>query len=279
MVEVPERRCRAVTSLETVQGNAAPAATRLRVAFVGKGGAGKSLIAGTFVRLLAARGEPVLAVDSDPMPGLALSMGVDATDAGIPEDAVEENPDSEGWRWKLRLPAEEAVHRYAVPGPDGALFLQFGKLRGAISGQMVKSQLAFRQIIEGLSASGWHIVGDLPGGTRQPFFGWGRFASTLLVVCEPTAKGLLSARRLARLADTDEAPRVVAVVSKARDAGDAELVATRTGLEVVAAIPWDEAAAAAEREGRAPVDAVPDAPAVRAVADLLDRLYDKETTG
>jgi CO dehydrogenase maturation factor len=249
---------------------------RLRVAFVGKGGAGKSVIAGTFVRLLAARGEPVLAVDSDPMPGLALSMGVDASDAGIPEDAVEENPDEEGWRWKLRLPAEEALGRYAVPGPDGALFLQFGKLHGVINGQMVKSQLAFRQIVDGLPADRWHVVGDLPGGTRQPFFGWGRFASTILVVCEPTAKGLLSGRRLARLAEAKEGPRVVAVVSKAREPDDAELVARRTGLEVVASIPWDEAVADGERRGRAPVDHAPDAPAVRAVADLLERLYDKE---
>src|SRR6266545_4678759 len=110
---------------------------RARVAFVGKGGAGKSMIAGTFVRLLAARGEPVLAVDSDPMPGLALSMGIEASDAGIPDDAVEENPDGEGPRYRLLLPAGEAVRRYAAQGPDGALFLQFGKLRGAINGQMV----------------------------------------------------------------------------------------------------------------------------------------------
>lgn len=39
----------------------------VRVAFVGKGGAGKSSIAGTFARLLAVTGQPVLALDSDPM--------------------------------------------------------------------------------------------------------------------------------------------------------------------------------------------------------------------
>ena len=241
---------------------------RLRVAFVGKGGAGKSMIAGTFVRLLAARGEPVLAVDSDPMPGLALSMGIDATDAAIPEDAVEENPDSEGPRYKLVLPAADAVRRYAAPGPDGSLFLQFGKLRGALNGQMVRSQTAFRQIVEGLPSTDWHIVGDLPGGTRQPFFGWGRFARTVIVVVEPTAKSLLSARRLARLAQTENAPRVVAVASKTRVPDDGELVAARCGLDVVAAVPWDEAVAEGERQGRAPVDHAPDAPAVQAVESL-----------
>ena len=56
----------------------------VRVAFVGKGGAGKSAIAGTFARALARRGEPVLAVDSDPMPGLAYYLALQVTYAAIP---------------------------------------------------------------------------------------------------------------------------------------------------------------------------------------------------
>ena len=43
---------------------------RIRLAFVGKGGAGKSTLAGTFARLLGRAGEPVLALDSDPLPGM-----------------------------------------------------------------------------------------------------------------------------------------------------------------------------------------------------------------
>ncbi|HUG84110.1 MAG TPA: ArsA-related P-loop ATPase, partial [Euzebya sp.] len=84
----------------------------MRVAFVGKGGAGKSAIAGTLARLLARTGGDVLAVDSDPMPGLALSLGVPVSDAPIPDDAVEERPEgSEGPRFTLRadLTAHEAV--------------------------------------------------------------------------------------------------------------------------------------------------------------------------
>lgn len=248
-----------------------PNGARLRVAFVGKGGAGKSVIAGTYARLLAARDEPVLAVDSDPMPGLALSIGVPATDAGIPDDAVEENPDEEGRRYRLRMPASEAVRRYALTGPDDVRFLQFGKLRGGVAG-MMRSQTAFLEILDGLPANEWHVIGDLPGGTRQPFFGWGRFARTVVVVAEPTAKSLLSARRLARLATGTDSPRVVAVASKVRQAGDVEMVARRSGLEVVGVVPWDEAVAEAERQGLAPVDGARDSPGVRAVQSLVDRL-------
>ena len=43
----------------------------MRVAFVGKGGSGKSTIAGTIARLLARDGDNVLALDVDTLPGLA----------------------------------------------------------------------------------------------------------------------------------------------------------------------------------------------------------------
>jgi CO dehydrogenase maturation factor len=74
----------------------------VRVAFVGKGGAGKSSIAGTFARLLAATGQPVLALDSDPMPGLAFSVGIANVDAGIPDEAVEDYDDDGRRRYRLR---------------------------------------------------------------------------------------------------------------------------------------------------------------------------------
>ncbi len=246
----------------------------MRVAFVGKGGAGKSALAGTFARALARRGEPVLAVDSDPMPGLAFSLGLDITEAPIPPDAVEETPEGEeGPRFRLRrdLAAADAVEAYSVTGPDGVRFLQFGKLRNNPR-SLMRSQFAFRQITGELPDNGWSVVGDLPGGTRQAFTGWGGYARTFLVVVDPTAKSLLSARRLARLALAEEAPQVLAVANRVREPGDAELVSRRTGLAVVAAVPWDEALAQAERQGKAPIDEAPDSPAVREVESLVDRL-------
>ncbi len=248
----------------------------MRVAFVGKGGSGKSALAGIFARELARRGEEVLVLDSDPMPGLAFSIGVDATDAGIPDEAVEENPD-QGPRYRLRegLTAEEAVERYAAIGPDGVRVLQFGKLRGHIA-PFVPSQFAFRQIIRELPAGRWHIVGDLPGGTRQPFLGWGDYARTMLVVVEPSAKSLLSARRLARLALTENAPQVVAVANKVRGPRDAAHVAERSGLQIAAVVPYDEQFAEAERRGVPPIEHAPHSAAVQAVQSLVEWLSSEE---
>ncbi len=252
----------------------------MRLAFVGKGGAGKSAISGTFARVLARQGDKVLAIDSDPLPGLAYSLGL-AIDHSppIPDDAVVERGEGEeGPRWRLSPDVDpfEAVEKWSVEAPDGVRFLQFGKIQGDPR-NLWRSQIAFRFILNKLPPGGWNVVGDLPGGTRQAFTGWGNWAQTVLIVVEPTAKSLLSGRRLARMADLDpENPeRVVAVASKVREDGDVEMIAKGTGLEVIASVPWDEELAEAERQGLAPIDAAPESAAVRAVESLVDRLAEE----
>lgn len=246
----------------------------MRLAFVGKGGVGKSAIAGTFCRALARRGHPVLAVDSDPLPGLAFSLGLAVDDAPIPEEAIQEKAEGdEGPRFRLRdgLSVTDAIEQYAATAPDGIRFLQFGKARGQSRAQF-KSQWVFRQIVRDLPEDRWNVVGDLPGGTRQPFNGWGDYARTVLIVVEPTAKSLLTARRLSRLALHGEQPRrILAVANKVREEGDVDTVAERTGLEVVGAVPWDEALAAAEQQRAAPIDLAPSSAAVRAVESLVEQ--------
>lgn len=253
----------------------------MRIAFIGKGGAGKSTIVGTFARLLARSAgtdRPVLVLDSDVMPGLAHALGVEATDAPIPDEAVEQAPDHDDRPWRLRagLDAAGAVEAYAHRCPDGVRLLQLGKLRGSASA-ISRSHHAYHQVMRELPAEAYHVVGDLPGGTRQPFYGWGNFAQTLLVVVEPTAKSFLTARRMLRLAELPSQPRLVAVANKVEQASDADRIAEATGLEVVAEVPWDPGVGTADRAGRSLLEVAPDGPAVAAVGSLVELMLDGGT--
>jgi CO dehydrogenase maturation factor len=246
----------------------------MRVAFVGKGGVGKSSLAGTFARILSRTGERVLALDSDPLPGLAFSLGVEQDDAGIPDDAVVEHDAGDGRpRYRLRdgLTGTDAVEQYARRSPDGVHFLQLGKVRGP-KWNNTRQHFAFQNVLDDLPGRGWSIVGDLPGGTRQPFMTWGRYAETFLVVVEPTAASILTGRRLARLANMSEAPRLRLVVNRVREAGDVELVAQRTGLPVIGSVPFDPGMATADRLGVAVLDHEPAGLTATAVGSLVDAL-------
>ena len=254
---------------------------RVRVAFAGKGGTGKSALAGTFARALARRGEPVLAIDVDHVPGLAYSLGAPVHDALIPDDAVvPKTPGTIGLPFRLApgLTAAGAVERYAVHAPDGVRFLQFGNIQGDEDRKrFLRPFCAFRQILDEIPETDCSIVADLAAGTFQAFTGMANCARALLVVVEPTAKSTRSARRLAHMKDLGyPAGRMAAVANKVRTPADVELVRSATGLEVVAEVPFDPAMGAVDAAGRAPIDAAPDAPAVRAVELLVDRVISEE---
>ena len=252
----------------------------IRVAFVGKGGAGKSTIAGTFARLLARRGQPVLALDSDPMPGLPYSLGVAVDDHPIPDDVVVSGPEG-GPRWVLRpdLDAAAIVDRCAARCPDGVRYLQFGNLWGHAV-RLQQAQHAWSQVVAELDRDRWHLIGDLPGGTRQAMFGWARYADTVCLVVEPTVKSMHTAKRLSTLPQARWGPSsLILVVNKARDGSDAARVSERLEVQAAAVIPDDPEAVRADRRGAAPLDNAPHGSLAQAVDALVDRVVSAYSRG
>lgn len=240
----------------------------MKVAFVGKGGAGKSVIAATITRLIARKGGRVLALDMDTMPGLALSLGMpDVGPEGLPEDLAEQR-EGQGWVMRTDVSPAALIEQHAISGPDGVRLLTLGKLPGHVK---PGSTTAFRHAL-GFDGDGWSVVGDLAAGTRQAFFGWAGFARIVVLVAEPTAQSILSARRLALLRASMPETAFVVVASQARAPTDGKRVADAIGLPLAGVVPYDASVRDAERSGQAPIDAVPEAPAMRAVRELLASL-------
>lgn len=257
----------------------------LRLAVVGKGGAGKSVIAGTLARVLARRGRKVLALDSDMLPGLALSLGAEQPQHPPLLDAAER--DEEGrWRLKKGIGPVTAVERYSTPAPDGVRLLSAGKTATEGLGPIMGALNAYYKVIHRLDQAktlrGWTVLGDLPAGPRQTAFGWAPFADNFLIVVEPEWKSILTARRVARIARMREGVTVSAVANKVTGQDDLDLIRGRLEAPIFAAVPADDAVHEAERQGVALIDAAPGSPAVKAVeqlADDLDSLGPGDTLG
>jgi CO dehydrogenase maturation factor len=252
----------------------APGERPLRVVVVGKGGAGKSVIAGTMARLLARRGRRVLALDTDTMPGLALSLGVRAPATPPLVEAVE-RAEAGCWRLKKGVGAVRAVQRYSTPAPDGVRVLEVGDHPAVDARAVTPSVQAFYQVIHSLPEAkalrDWTMIGDHPAGPRQAVHDWAPYADTLVIVAEPTWKSALTARRLVEIAGQRETGLVM-VASKVRSPADVDRVAQMTGEPVTASVPADDAVAASDRLGVALIDHAPDSPAVRAIDDLVEGL-------
>lgn len=244
----------------------------MRIAFVGKGGAGKSMIAGTLARLLARRGRNVLAVDLDSNPGLQFSLGMGGgMEAGLPPEAVEEHEGSAyGWRLASDLTPAEVVHRFAVAAPDGVRYLSIGKIHEHEHRRPRRSIVAVRGVLRGFEDPGWDVVGDLEAGTSTPFERYHSFADQVLLVVNPSHSSALAARRIRPL--VDDLP-VSVVANRWNGTPDHD------GFPAAVRVPFDPAAAEAERAGLAPLDHCPGSPAVAAIDELVEALLVTDTEG
>ena len=96
----------------------------MKVAFSGKGGAGKTTIAATLARVWAQQGRQVYAIDGDPNPNLGIALGIPrdvlASAPTVPNDIVQDVYDGSG-RQHMRLKRSLADLRkeFAITGPDG----------------------------------------------------------------------------------------------------------------------------------------------------------------
>ncbi len=251
-----------------------PGERPLRIVVVGKGGAGKSVVAGTMARILARHGRHVLALDTDTVPGLALSLGAKAP-ATPPLVGAVEKAEAGCWRLKEGIGPVRAVQRFSTLAPDGVRVLEVGDHPVSGDRAVTPSVQAFYQVIHGLPEAkalrAWTMIGDHPAGPRQTAHDWAPYADTLLVVADPTWKSSLTARRLAALA-TARRVGVFMVATKVTSREDAERVADIVDLPVAATVPADEAVLESDRLGAALIDHAPTCAAVRAIEDLVDGL-------
>ena len=97
----------------------------------------------------------------------------------------------------------------------------------------------------------------------------------LLVMIEPTAKSVETARRTAALARELGIGRISGVGNKVRDGDDRaiiERVCKEADLSPLAILSFDESIRLADRDGRSPLDVEPEPRVVGEARELADRL-------
>ena len=263
------RRARdAVADLDADTLDAARASLGLRLAVIGKGGAGKTVISSTLSRLLARNGRKVFACDLDTNPGLAISLGLPAIEAGLPPEALEEHPGSiYGWQLTGSMTPIQVVERFASVAPDGVRFLGLGKLSTSDKAAAKQSVAALVHLLLGIGEPDWDVIADLEAGPTTPFERYHAFSEDVVVVVGPAWRSAMTARRLLPMV---EDRRLTVVANRFRDEPD------HPGLAPRVRIPFDADLAEAERQGLAPLDACADSPAVAAFSRLATMFMNQE---
>jgi CO dehydrogenase maturation factor len=95
----------------------------MRLAIAGKGGSGKTSLAGTMARLLGRQGRRVLAIDGDSNPNLALTLGLPAEAMSTMPTLTREMLARTESGSTLTMSLEEICETHSIEAPDGVTLL------------------------------------------------------------------------------------------------------------------------------------------------------------
>jgi CO dehydrogenase maturation factor len=240
----------------------------MKIVVAGKGGVGKTTVSGTICRAFARAGHDVLALDADtnPMLGVSLGVGPEETDLlvavrqGLETGETEHEKSTEGF-----------VQRFGRDAPDGVRLVVASRIERASPGCMCCG-VSPESLLRELESDGKIIVGDLEAGIGTVMRLQEGQADVVLIVAQPTAKSLNVASRAVDLA-SDRGARMIVVANRVRSDDDVALIREAVGDDVeMVVVPDDAAIATADREGRAAIDVDANAPGVRVLVELADRL-------
>ena len=265
----------------------------MKVAVAGKGGVGKTTVAGTLARLLGRDGLRILAVDADPSYTLWSALGIpaDIADDIIPltenEKLVEERLQIEGAGsykqfFKLNPRVDDLADKFAVEGPDNVSLLVAGTVEIGGSGCMCPSATLLKSLMRHLIlGTDEAFVMDMDAGIENLGRGTTTGMDALLVVAEPGRRSLDILGKIKRLAQDIEVGRVLAVGNKVATPEDEKMIrewVEKEGIPLLGVVPLDETIKQADRKGVAPIDLDPNSPGMLAIQTIKQRLIEETSS-
>jgi CO dehydrogenase maturation factor len=229
----------------------------MKLAVAGKGGVGKTTVAALLARAAVSRGYRVVAVDADPHPTLAQTLGINP-----PPPPLLENFELLAERVgqgiiKLNPFVEDLVEKYGVE-KDGIKILVMGGIRAGGAGCACPANALLRGLLRHLVLeAGETVIVDLEAGVEHLGRATAQGVDALLVVVDPDCRSISAAEHMEKLARQIGIPRILIVGNKIEE--DEREFAQRLprGLPLLGLLPFSLAVAEAGRKGR-PVPQVPE---------------------
>lgn len=242
----------------------------MKIAITGKGGVGKTSLAGLLARLYAAEGRKVLAVDADPDANLASALGISpeaaakarplAEQADLIEERTGARPGAAGGVFRINPKVDDIPDAYSVTH-EGVKLLVVGKSKEAGSGCYCPENVLLRRLISHLILNRNEVVIlDMEAGIEHLTRGTTGSVDAFIVVVEPGQRSIQTARQIESLARGLGVKDVYIVGNKIQRDSDKEfLKAQLGGMKFLGFMTWSDEVVKADLEGRSPYDASPKA--------------------
>jgi CO dehydrogenase maturation factor len=236
----------------------------MKVAVSGKGGVGKTLIAGGLAKGFAERGLKTMAIDADSSPNLALTLGLTAEEARkivpITENKeLVESKTSTGYSgvYNLNFTVDDIIRDYSVSTPLNVSLIVMGTVKAMGSGCMCAPNAVVRAMLRHLMVErNEAVVLDLEAGVEHIGRGTAKAVDVLLIVADSNLKSLEIAKHIHEMTTAAEMKQVFLVGNRVMNETQKEAIqsfAEKNDLKILTFVPFDQGIIDADMRGETPL--------------------------
>ncbi|MGD0979109.1 MAG: ArsA-related P-loop ATPase [Candidatus Bathyarchaeia archaeon] len=237
---------------------------KLKISVAGKGGVGKTLLAGGLAFQFARTGLSTIAIDADPSPNLALTLGLSPEEARkiVPlseNKSLIESKTSTGYSgiFRLSFSVDDIVRDFSVKTPFGVNLIVMGTVQSMGSGCTCPANALIRALMRHLVVErGEAVILDMEAGCEHMGRGTARQVDYMLIVTDANSKSLEVANHIHALAAGAGMKQVFLIGNKIANENQKDVIkkyAQENGLRVLDFIPFDETVVEAEMRGETPL--------------------------
>lgn len=231
----------------------------MKLAITGKGGVGKTTVAGAMSMLLARQGTTVLALDADPDANLAAALGMSPemqqsiTPIAEHRAMIEERTGAKvrqyGQIFKLNPEVSDLSDRFAVTY-NGVALLVLGAIESGGSGCACPENVIASSLIADLVLyKNQSLVIDMEAGLEHLGRATARRVDDMIIVVEPGQRAIDSAYRIIRMAGDIGVPSIKLVGNKVANDQDEHFIRSAfPDHRLIGILPFDDGFRRSDRE-------------------------------
>lgn len=258
----------------------------ITIALAGKGGVGKTTVAGMVIKYLA-QNQPgsILAIDADPSSNLNMVLGLDLdwTVGDIREDMLQQVKATlvQGGAAMGGLPGGVSKREYLEYHirsslAEGSRFDLIAMGRGEGQGCYCAVNHNLREVVDGLSRHYAYVVIDNEAGMEHLSRRTTRDVQHLIIVSDPSQRGLVAAQRIAEMSKELDIriEKSYLVINRVNGelAPETGAFINKLGIPLLGTISTDAELSAFDATGKPLVDLPDESPVYQAVAKMMQKI-------
>jgi CO dehydrogenase maturation factor len=237
----------------------------MKIAISGKGGVGKTTLAGVMARILAHRGRKVLAIDADPDSNLASAIGLPqealaklspiASMTSMIEERTGAKKGSYGTMFKLNPKVDDLPDDMGV-SYQGVKLLLLGCIPQGGGGCFCPENVLLKNLVRHLLVQREEaLIIDMEAGLEHLGRGSTGYVDALVIVVEPGQRAMNTARQIKKLGEDLKIKNTMIVGNKVNSEEDRRLIEEQlSDFPVLGHMSFNPKILQADREGKSPYD-------------------------